>query len=98
MRISSCVLVDERQHRGHLSTEPRGDGAPFSVAPRFYSQMKRAHKERVMPVLNEDDIEESFVRGVYPAVVHRVVSDMPHRQWTWRAINKQDQKQCSVVA
>ena len=32
--------------------------------------MKRAHKERVMPLINEDDIEESFVRGVYPAVVH----------------------------
>ena len=25
-----------------------------------------------MPLINEDDIEESFVRGVYPAVVHRV--------------------------
>ncbi|KAI9456265.1 RF-1 domain-containing protein [Lactarius psammicola] len=47
-------------------TEPRGDGAPFSVAPRFYSQMKKAHKERAMPVINEDDIEESFVRGSGP--------------------------------
>jgi len=63
--ISSGALVDEPQHRGHLSTELRG-GAPFSVAPRFYSQMKRAHKGRVMPVLNEDDIEESFVRGSGP--------------------------------
>lgn len=34
--------------------------------------MKRAHKERVMPVINEGDIEETFVRGVCPAVVHRV--------------------------
>ncbi|KAH9998999.1 RF-1 domain-containing protein [Russula vinacea] len=38
-----------------------------SVAvPRFYSQMKQASKERVIPVLNENDLEESFVRGSGP--------------------------------
>ncbi len=26
--------------------------------------MKKAHKERLVPVLNEGDLEESFVRGV----------------------------------
>jgi hypothetical protein len=26
--------------------------------------MKKAHKERLVPVLNESDLEESFVRGV----------------------------------
>jgi len=28
--------------------------------------MKRAHKERLVPVLNERDLEESFVRGSGP--------------------------------
>jgi len=28
--------------------------------------MKKAHKERTIPVLNESDIEESFVRGSGP--------------------------------
>ncbi|KAF8267844.1 RF-1 domain-containing protein [Lactarius quietus] len=57
-----------RKEKGGASrdTESRGDDAPFSVAPRFFSQMKRAHKERVMPVINEDDIEETFVRGSGP--------------------------------
>ncbi|KAI0928051.1 hypothetical protein AcW2_004185 [Taiwanofungus camphoratus] len=32
--------------------------------PRFYSQLKKAHKQRVVPELKEDDIEESFVRGM----------------------------------
>lgn len=32
--------------------------------PIYYSALKRAHKERKLPVLREEDIEESFVRGV----------------------------------
>ena len=32
--------------------------------PIYYSALKRAHKERKLPVLVEEDIEESFVRGV----------------------------------
>ena len=53
------VLVDELQCRSLDSSDVQ------SVAvPRFYSQMKKAHKERIIPVLNEKDLEESFVRGV----------------------------------
>jgi peptide chain release factor len=31
--------------------------------------MKRAHKERVIPVIDEKDLEESFVRGVCGVIV-----------------------------
>ncbi|CDO69381.1 hypothetical protein BN946_scf184575.g6 [Trametes cinnabarina] len=31
--------------------------------PRYYSQLKKAHKARVIPELREEDLEESFVRG-----------------------------------
>ena len=31
--------------------------------PRYYSQLKKAHKDRVVPELKEEDLEESFVRG-----------------------------------
>ncbi|KZT11647.1 RF-1-domain-containing protein [Laetiporus sulphureus 93-53] len=34
--------------------------------PRFYSQLKKAHKQRVVPELKEEDLEESFVRGSGP--------------------------------
>ncbi|RDX52678.1 hypothetical protein OH76DRAFT_1454148 [Lentinus brumalis] len=34
--------------------------------PRFYSQLKKAHKERIVPELKEEDLEESFVRGSGP--------------------------------
>ncbi|OCH90294.1 hypothetical protein OBBRIDRAFT_877940 [Obba rivulosa] len=37
-----------------------------SAVPRFYSQLKKAHKERQVPELREQDIEESFVRGSGP--------------------------------
>ncbi|TFK27386.1 hypothetical protein FA15DRAFT_586488 [Coprinopsis marcescibilis] len=37
-----------------------------SSLPVFYSALKRAHKERVVPELKEEDLEESFVRGNGP--------------------------------
>lgn len=32
--------------------------------PRYYSQLKKAHKQRVVPELKEEDLEEAFVRGM----------------------------------
>ena len=62
--------------------------------------MKRAHKERLVPVLNERDLEESFVRGVCYA--YKVFGSNPNTlqyrgrpRWT---INKQDTEQRPVVA
>jgi len=37
-----------------------------STVPRYYSQLKKAHKQRQVPELKEDDLEESFVRGSGP--------------------------------
>lgn len=34
--------------------------------PRNFSALKRAHKDREIPELREEDIEESFVRGSGP--------------------------------
>ncbi|KAI0637393.1 RF-1 domain-containing protein [Trametes polyzona] len=50
------------------SSQPDGsDGSsPKPAVPRYYSQLKKAHKERVVPELREDDLEESFVRGSGP--------------------------------
>ncbi|KAF6764779.1 RF-1 domain-containing protein [Ephemerocybe angulata] len=45
------------------------DAAPPKQAsdfPVFYSALKRAHKERIVPELREEDLEESFVRGSGP--------------------------------
>ena len=35
-----------------------------SVVPRYYSQLKKAHKNRQVPEVREEDLEESFVRGI----------------------------------
>ncbi|TDL27589.1 hypothetical protein BD410DRAFT_825206 [Rickenella mellea] len=35
-----------------------------TTLPRNYSALKRAHKERKLPTLREEDLEESFVRGM----------------------------------
>lgn len=32
-------------------------------APRNFSALKKAHRERKVPELREEDLEESFVRG-----------------------------------
>ncbi|KAL6307917.1 RF-1 domain-containing protein [Sparassis latifolia] len=40
------------------------DAAPR--VPRYYSQLKKASKQRVVPELKEEDLEESFVRGSGP--------------------------------
>ncbi|KAJ3496459.1 hypothetical protein NMY22_g19808 [Coprinellus aureogranulatus] len=37
-----------------------------SERPIFYSALKRAHKERIVPELREEDLEEQFVRGSGP--------------------------------
>ncbi|KAI0253873.1 RF-1 domain-containing protein [Lactifluus subvellereus] len=49
-----------------MGSDPRSDGVSSPAVPRFYSQMKRAHKERVIPVIDETDLEETFVRGSGP--------------------------------
>lgn len=45
------------------------DAAPLDTAsrqtpPRYYSALKKAHKDRVIPELREEDLEETFVRGM----------------------------------
>ena len=44
--------------------EPIATQTPPAV-PRYYSQLKKAHKERVVPELKEEDLEEKFVRGTF---------------------------------
>ncbi|KAI0714245.1 RF-1 domain-containing protein [Fomitopsis betulina] len=39
---------------------------PATQLPRYYSQLKKAAKQRVVPELKEEDLEESFVRGSGP--------------------------------
>ncbi|EED77345.1 predicted protein [Postia placenta Mad-698-R] len=39
---------------------------PSTQIPRYYSQLKKAHKQRVVPELKEEDLEEAFVRGSGP--------------------------------
>ncbi|KAJ7470602.1 RF-1 domain-containing protein [Mycena latifolia] len=43
---------------------PARDSA--SKAPTFYSTLKKAHKDRVVPEVKEEDLEEMFVRGLGP--------------------------------
>ncbi|OAX39187.1 hypothetical protein K503DRAFT_792098 [Rhizopogon vinicolor AM-OR11-026] len=46
------------------STEPAAQRS--ANTPRNFPALKRAHRERKIPDLREDDIEESFVRGSGP--------------------------------
>ena len=71
--------------------------------PRYYSQLKKAHKERVIPELMEEDIEESFVRGagssvfaVPYALLMLLLS--AHRKWSRWTVREQDREQRPATA
>ncbi|KAG2061683.1 hypothetical protein BDR06DRAFT_1001951 [Suillus hirtellus] len=53
-----------RLEKGGQSVEPVAQ--PSSNLPRTFSALRRAHKDREIPELREEDIEESFVRGSGP--------------------------------
>ena len=44
------------------------DDVPLDTSPqtppRYYSVLKKAHKNRVIPELRDEDLEEAFVRGM----------------------------------
>ncbi|CCM03690.1 uncharacterized protein FIBRA_05835 [Fibroporia radiculosa] len=48
------------------STDAARTSSHSPEVPRYYSQLKKAHKQRVVPQLKEVDLEESFVRGSGP--------------------------------
>lgn len=45
-----------------------------SELPVFFSALKRAHKERVVPELREEDLEEQFVRGAFFASFSHLIT------------------------
>jgi hypothetical protein len=50
-----------------------------------YSALKKAHKLRVIPELREEDLEESFVRGMYNRVTSLNSPSLlylSNREWT----------------
>lgn len=46
------------------ATDPSSSTSAPNNIPRFYSQLKKASKTRQIPEIREEDIEESFIRGV----------------------------------
>ncbi|EIM90375.1 uncharacterized protein STEHIDRAFT_154200 [Stereum hirsutum FP-91666 SS1] len=52
----------QKEKQSEATTPP----PPSPTAPRFYSQLKKAHKQRIIPELKESDLEENFVRGSGP--------------------------------
>ncbi|KAK1232263.1 hypothetical protein PQX77_004637 [Marasmius sp. AFHP31] len=55
-----------RREKGAATVEPVAPPAEVA-SPRslHFSALKKAHKKRAVPELNEADIEETFVRGVF---------------------------------
>ena len=79
-----------------------GANEPTPNVPRFYSQLKKAHKERVVPELKEEDLEESFVRGAglsmfvpYSLLMQIILG---HRKWPWRSVREQNGEQRPAAA
>jgi hypothetical protein len=60
----------------------------------YYSQLKKIAKKRVLPELNEDDLDEVFVRGWSPVVCSSHVLTPPRTRARW-AVDQQNQQQRS---
>ncbi|KAF5386784.1 hypothetical protein D9615_001874 [Tricholomella constricta] len=59
----------QEHHTSVTDVAPHNDSfASFSPShlPMNFSRLKKAHKQRVLPELKEEDLEESFVRGSGP--------------------------------
>lgn len=65
---------------------------PEPTLPRNYSALKRAHKQRSVPELREEDIDESFVRGRGDIRMTKVLSLISLREWARWTVDKQDQE------
>ncbi|PCH38469.1 hypothetical protein WOLCODRAFT_136298 [Wolfiporia cocos MD-104 SS10] len=59
-------VESSRSARKHAAKNNESDSTPEPQLPRFYSQLKKAAKQHVVPELREEDLEESFVRGSGP--------------------------------
>lgn len=57
---------DSLPELGFSSELPLTGESPTHTRRLNFSALKRASKERIIPELNEDDLEESFVRGSGP--------------------------------
>ncbi|KAI0086639.1 RF-1 domain-containing protein [Irpex rosettiformis] len=60
-RKRTNTSVDNEHNNEDTSSAPA-----VSAVPRYYSQLKKAHKDRQVPEIREEDLEESFVRGSGP--------------------------------
>lgn len=70
--------------------------------PRFFSQLKKAHKGRIIPELKEEDLEESFVRGAgcsvsvsYVLLMRIILGNRQRPRW---AVREQDGEQRTAAA
>ncbi|KII89012.1 hypothetical protein PLICRDRAFT_108835 [Plicaturopsis crispa FD-325 SS-3] len=68
---SSSRSARKQEAQRYASAPPpsRVHAAPHDAkpgVPRYYSALKKAHKQRKVPELREEDLEESFVRGDGP--------------------------------
>jgi hypothetical protein len=72
------------------SVSETGSSAP--TRQPYYSQLKKIAKKRVLPELNEDDLDEVFVRGWSPVVCSSHVLTPPRTRARW-AVDQQDQQQ-----
>ncbi|KAK2460603.1 hypothetical protein APHAL10511_007073 [Amanita phalloides] len=61
---ASSRSIRKRVVTSSLASSP--DTVKLSHVPIYYSALKKAHKARTVPLLREEDLEESFVRGSGP--------------------------------
>jgi hypothetical protein len=57
--------------------------------PRYYSALKKAHKDRIIPELREEDLEEAFVRGmVFNLLNSTTFFNSIRREWAGMFIHR----------
>ena len=57
-------MVSKKTFNSLSDAVPLNTSSASQTPPRYYSALKKAHKNRVIPELREEDLEETFVRGM----------------------------------
>ena len=64
-----CLISTSVEYETNNTTVSSSD---TPAVPRYYSQLKKAHKDRQVPEIREEDLEESFVRGSGKFLLHDI--------------------------
>jgi hypothetical protein len=94
LRIEFSLQSSPTDHNSN--SDPLSSISVTQDHKKYYSKLKKLSDRRVIPTLNENDLEERFVRGGGYSTRCRFDADNLDREWARGPVSKQDGKLCST--